>query len=269
MSTLRFWKTETIGNDFVLVHPDEYSGDLGELAIRLCDRRFSIGGDGLLGVRRGGPGEPDIVLEMHNADGSPDFCGNGLRCAALHAVQQGWEEGSFKILQHGVVSDVSVSQEGIARATMPAASWAPDDVPHTRTSAEMIVEGVKGAALSTGSAHLVAFVDDLPEDEQFLDVSPRIETHADFPEKISIMWTKIESEDQVRLRIWERGVGETLGCGTGAAAAAVEHMRQRGTGGSVEVASKGGSLLIEADSHDAPITATSKPTVPYCGSVQV
>src|SRR5438132_8303259 len=85
---LRFSKVQSIGNDFVLVHLDEVNpAELPELARQLCDRHFSIGGDGLLAIS---PQDGDILLRMFNSDGSEDFCGNGLRCAAVYALRQGW-----------------------------------------------------------------------------------------------------------------------------------------------------------------------------------
>ncbi len=261
---LDFWKTQTIGNDFVLVHASPDLPDLATLARRLCSRHFSIGSDGLLVVGR------DLRLQMFNPDGSGDFCGNGLRCAGKHAFDQGWGTESFSLVHGGISVPTWVNDQGVTCET-PAASFDPSIVPlrSTQDFIDQECHGVVGTAVSTGSAHFVAFVDELPPDELFYHVSPLIENDPLFPERISVMWIKVNSQTELELRIWERGAGETLGCGTGSMAAAVVWARKNATSGQIIVRNPGGDLVVSMDSWDRPVRTTSQPTVAYQGQVTV
>jgi diaminopimelate epimerase len=281
---LPFWKVQAIGNDFVLVHladvepilertaaearlaattkagcgspePGAYSLDLAlsRLAISVCERRFGIGGDGLLVVWREGL---DLHLRMFNPDGSEDFCGNGLRCAAAHASQIGWARSPFRIHHLGRTVVSELLADGSIRQLLGSALWRAEQVPLAPEAQGEVFEreirlaggaAYLASALSTGSTHTVLFVDSLPGDEEFLSASPEIEHHAWFPERTSVIWTLVEEDGALRVRIWERGVGETLGCGTGSAAAATAHCRRRGKGGRVLVHNPGGDLVVEVD----------------------
>ena len=106
-------------------------------------------------------------------------------------------------------------------------------------------ESIRITALSTGTTHAVIFVDRLPEDAEFLRLSPALENHPLFPERTSVMWTRVADSEDLQLRIWERGVGETWGCGTGACAAAVAAILHGFAASPVEVRSKGGALRVE------------------------
>jgi diaminopimelate epimerase len=114
-------------------------------------------------------------------------------------------------------------------------------------------------ALSTGSTHTVVFVDELPDDPLFFRVSPLVENHPRFPERTSVMWARVESRNRLELRIWERGAGETLGCGTGACAAAVAARNAGLTDEEVTVASKGGELRIRwSEGQDIRMTGPAE-----------
>jgi diaminopimelate epimerase len=268
-----FWKVESIGNDFVLIHGDdaqrlakgELEQFLHDLAIHASSRHFGVGSDGLLVATPAGPAELD--LRMFNPDGSEDFCGNGLRCAFAHAVKQGWfAEG------HAVANHLGRRIEGTVEAdageflvsfTFPPASYRPEDIPLARDAEafdvplfELPGRTYSGSVLTTGSAHTILPVERLPQDEEFFAMSPRMEVDPIFPERTSIMWTEAQSPTDLRLRIWERGAGETLGCGTGSTAAAVDHLRRIGHGGEVRVHNPGGTLTISADHWEAPIRVT-------------
>ncbi len=268
MKQIPFWKTETVGNHFVLVHADAIEGlDPSEVALRMCSSRFGIGSDGLLVLRPGGEGEADAVLRMFNTDGTEDFCGNGLRCAAFRAKAEGWVGDRFSVEQYGRTSQMEIQPDGWVQAEMPPASFAPASVPMTADGEWMDreVEGVRGTALTTGSAHFVAMVEELPGDEQFFSVSPKIENHEMFPERISVMWTQAVDERTLKMRIWERGVGETLGCGTGGSAAAIAWARKQGLNGEFRVISGGGEMRVLLESWDGPIRARSQPREPFAG----
>ncbi len=264
-----FCKVETVGNDFVLVQrADIPEADLSRVAETLCRRRFSVGSDGLLVISRKGT---ELQLQFFNPDGTEDFCGNGLRCAAWYAFRQGWVQDRFEIRQQGQVIPMQVWPKGRVRARMPAANYAPDVIP-IRADSEWVdreIHGLRGTALTTGSAHYIAFVQKLPEDEAFFELGPKIENDPMFPERMSVMWVRPDSDRRLAMRIWERGVGETLGCGTGASAAASAWSRLTGNSGQIEVVSKGGVLRIELESWDSPMFVESEPEELFYGLADV
>lgn len=264
MKSVPFSKVQTVGNDFVLVHKADIEGmDRAKLAIHLCDRRRSVGSDGLLITHAS---DDRLYLTFYNPDGSEDFCGNGLRCASMHAYRQGWFGESFWVEQNGFSVPVEISGDEVT-ATMPWATSDPSRVPVISAEEwwERPVHGLVGSAVSTGSTHFVAFVDELPGDEEFQRVSRQIETDPLFPERTSIMWTKVLADNTLEIRIWERAIGETLGCGTGASAAAAVWARKSGQTGVFVVKSKGGDLKIELNGWNGPIKATSTPQHVFFG----
>jgi diaminopimelate epimerase len=282
---LPFWKVQAIGNDFVLVHLDDVATilssagieaaavlsepvaacgasprtepglapSLSRLAIAACDRRFGVGGDGLLVLSR----EPGaLILRMYNSDGSEDFCGNGLRCAAMHASLIGWMQSPFRIHHLGRTVLSEILPNGSIRQVIGSASWHPDQVPLAPEAGGELREraidlGPLGSrvvsSLSTGSTHTVLMTDRRPQDAEFLPVSEAIETHPWFPERTSVIWTYPVADDRLEIRIWERGVGETFGCGTGSAAAAAAWSERLGRGGRFTVVNPGGELIVELD----------------------
>lgn len=265
--SIPFWKVESVGNDFVLVHEDDarlrgggdYEAFLSHLAASASERRFGIGSDGLLVVSQTGP---DLNLRMFNPDGSEDFCGNGLRCAAVHATHFRWVGERFTIHHHGEDVPARVCGEGCVETQLNPASYRPEDVPvRFRDNPDQTFDrsplwpglDVAGSSLSTGSTHTVIWSARLPDDEEFLRLGPLIETDPQYPARTSVIWAQESAPMRLDIRIWERGAGETLGCGTGASAAAVDYLRRKGSGGAVEVASKGGSLQISGPSWDAPL----------------
>lgn len=270
MTPISFVKTQTVGNDFVLLTeglPDGVSPE--QAATVLCQRSFGIGSDGLLLLSPPGPGEEPLQLRMFNPDGSEDYCGNGLRCAALHAVRQGWrpEGARFTIVQKGIRAEVLV-RGGEAEAFHRPADFTSASVPVATEQAEFIhqmVEGVVGTAASTGSAHFIVLRGELPDEEEFSIVSPRIENSRLFPERISIMWAAPVGERRLALKIWERGAGPTLGCGTGSMAAAAVWSRVSGVTGELEIVNPGGSLWVSLEDWRSPLAARSRPQEPYSG----
>lgn len=266
MST-KFTKVQSSGNDFVAVRAGEFDGEPGAFALRVCERRFGIGADGLLVLD---PTAEPFGLRMFNADGTEDFCGNGLACAAMLAVRWGVRAGRFPIRHGG--RDVWTSAQGDeVGVELPAASFRPEDVPLARTE-ELLDEVVhvggaelRLSAVSTGSTHAVTFVDGLPGEDDFQRLSPLVETHALFPERASLMWVRETAPGEFDMRIWERGVGETLGCGTGSMAAAVVAFRRRGSGGSVRVRTKGGQVVVTAESWASPLHFRARPKLVYEG----
>ena len=274
-----FWKLQSIGNDFPLVHLDDLGallervaretreaspppeaecfvlpdaaatdldGLLARLAVAMADRRFGVGGDGLLAAAKTGEGR--VRLRMFNPDGTEDFCGNGLRVAAVHARAQGWVGETFTIDHLGRAVPVEIGG-GEVETRLGGASYLPADVPlrGPELFRAALPGGRIGSSLTTGSTHTVVWVDELPEDEAFFAESPALENHGTFPDRTSVMWTRLVGPDHLRLRIWERGVGETQGCGTGSTAAAVDYLRGEGRAGRVRVDNPGGTIHVSWD----------------------
>lgn len=273
MSTpLKFWKVEAIGNDFPLVRLEDVSeAELPELAKSMSDRKFGVGGDGLLafGTVDGAP-----TLRMFNPDGTEDFCGNGLRAAARWAFDQGLIPSEATLSHKGLQVPVRVSGEQI-ETTLPPASYDPKAIPMLgpeRFNAEIwagMESGmplvIRGSALTTGSTHVVIPTGALPDDENFFDISKLIEHDDKFPERTSVIWSKREAERAIAIRIWERGVGETQGCGTGSAAAAVDYARRNGYAGDLTVRNPGGTVTIRFNHWSDPVTIIGTASVVYEG----
>lgn len=245
-----FTKMQGAGNDFVVVEGEAH--DWSALAPQLCDRNFGAGGDGVLVALPST--RADIRMRMYNPDGTEDDCGNGLRCLALYARQRGWVSvDEFRVQTLSGLKEVEVGplrgNEAEIRASMGRAALAPAAIPADFAGDDALGRRLQVGdhdleihSLFTGTAHTVIF--ETPDESRFRELSPRIEYHARFPERTSILWAEVPTPDLARVRIWERGVGETLACGTGAAAVAVAcHLSGR-TGPEVAVQSKGGVLRV-------------------------
>jgi diaminopimelate epimerase len=255
---LTFTKMQGVGNDFVVVDGfDKGDWDWSALAVELCDRRFGVGADGLLVVEEAG--RADLQMRMYNPDGTPDVCGNGLRCVARYAVERKLVSSSrLSILTLAGVRDSEVNRNGsgdIVSVTvvMGEPRMRAVDIPMTDAGDSILdypLELANGycipiSAVNTGSSHVVTFVSELPDDDRFFALSPLVEHHELFPERVSIMWAA-RAADGFNIRIWERGAGETWGCGTGACAVGVTAVLHNfvAAGELVKVHARGGTLEI-------------------------
>ncbi len=266
MTTLPFEKVEGLGNHFVLI--DEVrSGprDWTDLARSLCAHGTGIGGDGLLVV-----GEPKSSgalrrMRMFNPDGSEDMCGNGLRCVAHVAVAQyAPRDGSTWIIdtiagpREVQVTDAQ-SETASVRASLGHPVLSPADMPARvgeglMIDQEFVVgdERVTVSLISMGTPHCVIFGPP-PDEATFSRLSPVLEKDSRFPEGISVMWATVVGPHEVRLRIWERAVGETQACGTGAAASAVAGILTGRLESPVRALMPGGGLAIEWPSQHSEV----------------
>lgn len=228
-----FVKMEGLGNDFVVLR-----GPLAPPAADVaawCDRRRGIGADGLLVVTPTGPGR--VRMQYWNADGSPaEMCGNGLRCVGRYAVEEGLETGPGLVVETALGDRPVVVGEESIRALLgdfAEAGIAPLDL-----------AGYHLEAVSMGNPHAVAFVPDcysVPVGA----VGPLVEGDPHFPERTNVGFATVVSRERLELRVWERGVGETLACGSGAGAAAALAHRRGLTGPRVTVLLPGGPLRVE------------------------
>ena len=270
---IEFTKMQGVGNDFVLVDGSRYRDvDWARFAIEVCPRRTSVGADGVLVVDRSDTA--DLSMRMYNPDGTPDVCGNGMRCAARYWSDHGGGGGAHSLTietRAGIRTAVSEGEGRDWTVDMGVPRFSPADIP-MRVDSERVVDfpleaagrTIAATALSTGTTHTVLFVDDLPADEEFAAVSSALEHHPLFPERTSVMWTRVAEPSRLELRIWERGAGETWGCGTGACAAAAAAMVRGEARGRVRVESKGGVLLVEWI-EGGPITLSGPADYVYSG----
>jgi len=230
-----FVKMEGLGNDFVVVRgPLAPSG--ADVAA-WCDRRRGIGADGLLVVT---PLEGDRVrMEYWNADGSPaEMCGNGLRCVGRYAVEEGLVPGAALTVETAVGERPVVVGQGAVRALV--GDFAEADL------APLDLAGYHLESVSMGNPHAVAFVADcysVPVGA----VGPLAEGDPHFPERTNVGFATVVSSRRLDLRVWERGVGETPACGSGAAAAAALAHRRGLVGSRVTVMLPGGPLEVEME----------------------
>jgi diaminopimelate epimerase len=198
----------------------------------------------------------DARMRMFNPDGTEDHCGNGMRCAALHAAGE-VPPGQEKRLTLETLAGVKLARvfwaddQLLVETEMGEPAFAPRDLPMRVEGSEMVdypleVEGetLLITALSTGTLHTVVFMSEAEVEERFDRLSPLLEHHPLFPERTSVMWATVENKDRIRLRIWERGAGETLGCGTGACAAMIAAHLHGYVGDRVTVTSRGGALEV-------------------------
>ena len=250
---MRFAKYHGIGNDFIMIaDPQDELRMSGGFVRRLCDRHFGIGGDGVLRVAPGSGG-PALFMDYVNSDGSlGEMCGNGIRCLAIFAREEGLIDSTeIEVDTRAGIKRVWILDDGRVRVDMGAPIFLPASIPvrwdgpdALHAKVELPDEIVEVACLSMGNPHAVLFVDD--PDAVAVDVlGPLIENHQMFPNKTNVEFVTVEATDRVRMRVWERGAGETLACGTGACAAAVASRLLRDADERMVVALPGGELDIE------------------------
>ncbi len=264
---MKFTKMHGIGNDYVYVNGFEEQIDHpAEVARAVSDRHFGIGSDGLILILPSA--QADFRMRMFNADGSEaQMCGNGIRCLAKYVYDRGMTQhttiqvetlaGVLELQlfpRGGVVDKVSVAQ-------------IPMQGPPGRVLREpLVVDGTtfEVTAVSMGNPHCVVFVDD-PQTFDVTSWGPRFEHHAAFPEGVNTEFVRVLDAQTFSMRVWERGSGETLACGTGASAATVAcHLTGR-TGRRVTGHLVGGSLELEWNNTDNQVYMTGPAVEVFSG----
>jgi diaminopimelate epimerase len=184
-----------------------------------------------------------------------------LRIAARHAFDQGWVGHVFTLLHGGKEIPAVVQEDGQILTTIGRASYEPAQVPTNRKEelfntflANIDGKDWIGSSLTTGSTHTVIPVESLPNDAEIASLGPQFEHLPLFPDRTSVIFVKELTPMSLQIRIWERGVGETLGCGTGSSAAASDYLRRTGQGGQVKVLNPGGEIIISLSAFDQSIS---------------
>jgi len=262
-SRLALTKHHGAGNDFlVLVDLDDRSGLTGRVVQALCDRRFGVGADGLIRVLAGADGS-DLTMDLANADGSTaEMTGNGMRCLAQAAVRAGLvTPPTFTVATLGGVRTVEFRAGG----TADGPDWASVDMGPARLGAEQVpaVTGGRARVVDVGNPHLVLLGDD-PAGIDVHGVGTALQR--EFPGGINVEFVALgPGADTLTLRVFERGVGETLACGTGTAAAAAAAHGWGLVGTAVDVRNPGGTLRVEI----APDTVVLSGPVAFVAEVTV
>ncbi|RYG47936.1 diaminopimelate epimerase [bacterium] len=249
---MSFEKWQGIGNDFVMVDAftESLPEDLAPLSLAMCDRRFGIGGDGLILLA---PGEKEALrMRMFNPDGSEsEMCGNGIRCLALFAQALGRAgEGEVPVETGAGRLTVEVLADGRVRVDMGPARLGQNEIGMAGKASERFVNepipdhDLRGTAVSMGNPHLVIFVEDASSVE-LEAIGPALERHPLFPARVNVHFVQVVDRETLIQRTWERGAGVTLACGTGACSVAVAAFLNGHANRSVTIRLPGGELGIE------------------------
>lgn len=283
--SLRFVKYQGLGNDFILVDNRHQSEPVlsSDQAAKLCDRNFGIGGDGVIFALPGGPGE-DYKMRIFNSDGSePEMCGNGIRCLARFiAVEDKAAPKAYKVGTLGGMMIPEVRADGQVAVDMGEPIFEPAKVPTTlaatkdgRVVQQKMRVGDKDwtvTAVSMGNPHCIIFTDPSgnPLDVNALDLAsmgPSFENNAAFPKRTNTEFTQVLSRSRLRMRVWERGAGATLACGTGACATVVAAVLEGRADRKCVVDLPGGPLEIEWRESDNRIIMTGPAEPVFAGMV--
>jgi diaminopimelate epimerase len=286
---IRFTKMQGAGNDFIML--DETRKLLGLSTVQyrfLADRHFGVGADQILSVRPSPAAGIDFEYVIHNADGGEvEQCGNGARCFVRFVREQGLtDKDAVKVKTLGGVIEPRMQADGRVRVDMgvpvfdlPRIPFDPAGLtPQTSDSWQkwplVLYERAQAApvfiaVLSMGNPHAVQLVEDV-DSAPVLQAGPLIENHACFPNRVNAGFMQVVSRQQIRLRVYERGAGETLACGTGACAAVVAGIRLGLLDSRVDVQTRGGQLTIEWTGElDAPVMMTGPATTVFESEIEI
>ena len=279
---MRFTKMQGCGNDYVYVDgakeiiPLE---DKPQVVRRLSDRHFGIGGDGVIFINPAE--EADFEMEMYNADGTrSEMCGNGIRCVAKFVYDKGLtDKTSLSIVSCGKIKYIDLTVEegkvSLVKVNMGAPILKAEEVPVISQNEQVIdevivVEGkeYKMTCVSMGNPHAIVFMDNVA-DLEIEKIGPYFENHERFPNRTNTEFIRIIDEHTVEMRVWERGTGETLACGTGACATVVACVLNGFTKEEVTVKLLGGDLQIKWDREENLVYMTGPAEIVFEGEVQI
>ncbi len=279
---MKFTKMHGCGNDYIYVDGSKEqipAEDKPELVKRLSDRHFGIGGDGVIFINPSK--EADFEMEMYNMDGTrAEMCGNGIRCVAKFVYDKGLtDQRTVSIVSCGKVKYLELNVENGKVSTVKVNMGAPvlkaSDIPVIADGEEVISEQIevggenyKMTCVSMGNPHAVVFVDDvasLPLEK----IGPLFENHARFPKRINTEFVKVLDSETIEMRVWERGTGETLACGTGACASVAACILNGLTGEEVTVKLLGGNLQIRWERSENLVYMTGPASTMCEGEIEL
>jgi diaminopimelate epimerase len=274
---LRFTKMHGQGNDFVVIDGVRQSVSLSAAQVRrMADRHLGVGFDQLLLVEKAASPENDFRYRIFNADGGEvEQCGNGARCFARYVLDEGLtSKREIRVETASGVIAPKVEDSGQVTVDMGAPRLAPRDVPFLAEEPRIVyplaVAGVtiEVSVLSMGNPHAVQVVEDVDR-APVTAQGPLIENHPAFPKRVNAGYMQPLSRRHVKLRVWERGAGETLACGTGACAAVVAGIRRGLLDDEVTVTTRGGDLKIVWRGPDHPVMMTGDAVRVFDGEIDI
>lgn len=274
---MKFTKMQGLGNDYVYVNCfSEKVPDPSELAVRISDRHFGVGSDGLILICPSD--KADFEMVMYNADGSRgEMCGNGIRCVAKYVYDYGLtDKTSISVETLGGIKYLDLTVEGgkvkLVKVDMGRPILTPSEIPVEADGEQAVDEPIETdgkeyrmTCVSMGNPHAVIFVDEDVKDIPLEMIGPKFENHKRFPNRINTEFARVLDRKTVEMRVWERGSGETLACGTGACAVAVSCILNGMTEDNVTVKLLGGDLQIEWDREKDTVYMTGPAEVVFDG----
>lgn len=276
-----FHKIQGTGNDFIVCHDlSEEETNWAEIATKVCNRRFGVGSDGLILVKRGT--SSDISMRMFNPDGTEsEMCGNGIRCVAKFAYDEGLVDNpsNITIAVGSVIYEVWSTMDSNGkiekvRVDMNKPIIEPSKIPVTIDSNGPIIDypvnihntDLNLSFISMGNPHAIHFHDGDLESVNLEDLGPQVESHTIFPNKTNFEIVNVLNKESLKVRVWERGAGLTLACGSGACASfAAAHIKGL-VGNQADVELPGGTLIIEWDGEGSVYMTGSVETV-FTGTI--
>lgn len=279
---INFSKYHGLGNDFILI--DNRHEDTpcltSEQAMKLCDRHFGIGGDGVI-FALPPQGDSDYTMRIYNSDGSePEMCGNGIRCLARFVAELEGKANSDEVYQIHTLAGmirpqlqernqvkVNMGQPYLLAQEIPTTLGASQDkvIDQTLTVAEQTWQVT---CVSTGNPHCITFVDNVDAID-LEKIGPQFEDHSVFPKRVNTEFIEVVRHDYLKMRVWERGAGITLACGTGACASVVAGVLNHRCDRASTVELPGGCLDIEWSEQDNQVYMTGPATNVFRGELEV
>lgn len=277
---MKFTKMQGIGNDYVYVNCfKETVEHPSEMAIKVSDRHFGIGSDGLILIK---PSEvADGKMEMYNADGSQGaMCGNGIRCVAKYMYDYGiTDKTSISVETKSGIKylDLTIKDGKVdtVKVNMGTPILKAVDIPVRSEKEQVIDEPImvdgkewKITCVSMGNPHAITYIDDV-KNLEIEKIGPKFENHEIFPDRVNTEFVRVIDRNTVEMRVWERGSGETLACGTGACAVAVSSILNGLTEEEVTVKLLGGDLKIFWDRTENKVYMTGSATTVFDGEIDL
>lgn len=274
---LRFTKMQGAGNDFVVIDATKSPVHLSHAQIQhIANRYFGVGCDQLLMVEATETPGVDFRYRIFNADGGEvEQCGNGARCFVRFVVDKGLtSKRDIRVETASGIITLMLQDDGQVTVNMGAPRFTPAQIPfeaeQQSVSYELPLadETVTISAVSMGNPHAVMLVDNVHTAE-VASLGPQIESHTRFPQRVNAGFMQVLNEHEINLRVYERGSGETLACGTGACAAAVSGIQLGTLQSPVKVHTRGGILTIQWAGGDTPVLMTGPADIVFDGEIEI
>ena len=266
---LPFEKMHGLGNDFIMLERRNLPNDLDEkkLAQTICDRNYSIGADGVIIIDFSSTRDADFAWSYYNKDGSEaEMCGNGMRCFAKYVYERGFiEERAFSVSTKAGIIKPLIEDDGTVTVNMGVPT-----IPQNLTNQLIVNEkNITYTYVEVGNPHCVIFSDNEISNADFFKLGPLIENNKIFPCGVNVEFAKVVNKNEIICKVWERGCGPTLACGTGACATLVAANINNLTGLSAKVFLPGGCLSISWDKSDNNVFLNGPAAFVYTGQLNL